>query len=1353
MRAFASTLAACALAGAPARAGDITIDGRTATTLTALPGGGTRIGVAPKDKGGKSHNSYRDFNVGRAGIELDNRSVGAGLIVNEVTSTNRSRIEGRVEVLGDRADVVIANPNGVTVDGGSFVNTGRAALVAGRSKDGAAPGAATFSVTDADVTVAAGGLRARIDALSLVAGALRIDGDIALEGGALSLRAGTGEARIADPLAFDWLVHEPDGGAGRITIARGAMLSGGSIDMIATGEGAGVNALGSGLATSGGYTITSDGRVVIEGDHEARKTLVATGADVEVAGDLSSREEAVQLASTGDLAVKGGRLSGAGRGYVSFGTDAAVSLRAGGALTVRETDIATGSDDVSLDARGSISISGGMWRGAADIGAIAGGDLAIEGLDVEADGRIDLRAASGTLGLDVSTLAAVSGVTLLGRDIALESRKGFRTRVEAIEGGATLIAENDLVNRGALVSGRRRTEGEPLSLGGVTLTIGGDFHNAPVSRTSLASIFATEDPLVVDVAGTIRNESGRLLAANDASIRAGHLVNGVARRGARTERFTGVVEKTARYGTYAIGREIGQITAGDTLDIEAERFENVGGDVLADMVAIEAGTALNAAGRFGSFEPTKRCFLFFCRRSARSDLFHDGGTIAASSLLTVEARRSFTNEGGRLEGFEGITLSAPKVVLTGLVYRDHFSRPGGFISFFAGSDTRSYLTFDPGAVVSLGGEVRITSEGEVVIEGTDLIAAGGLVAPDRTQRRDQPGPMVGNAFRGEAPRPARHARRRQPAPHRRPRHVAGRVSAATTRLARGRTALALLAAAAMIAAPLLAASPGARAQVAGQGVPDQVKERLLEERRENALRERAENAEPDTRIASAEDAAAAGGPCFPIGAIDVEGVTLLDPAALEAIIAPYANSCMGQVAVDALLQAISQAYLDEGLITSRAYLPEQDLATGRLAVVVIEGRIEAIEHARLVGGASVPGRPWTVGAAFPTAPGDVLDLRAIEQGVDNMNAASSSSVKLDIAPGSEVGGSVLKLTQEVEDRTRLYVRGKGVLDDLGDVRTADILFEHDGLLGLGDSLFLGYSGGADSNALSASIAVPIGWWSHGASLNYSESLTLLTPVTEFFERTVTGGLSTRYLVHRDAQSKWFLDGRVGYSLNERFVNATELEPQEMATGRVGAAVERYGEGYYVGLGLGVVGGTLMSERPAPPVGIAPRDDFWLLDASATVRFAPTESVTVLSILDAQYASAPQFSPQQLTIGGRTGLRGLGPRSFGGDSGVTVRNELAFPTLDFGACCRISDPVLREVEGFARSLRPFAFVDGGWVHNIAIDRDSYGVGAGIGLRASYKRLSMEAFVAHPLARSDDLDDAGFSLGIELTTKVF
>lgn len=110
--------------------------------------------IAPANGSGVSHNLFTQLNAGSAGVVLNN-AVTAGnsqlagaiggnvlfggnpaaqarLIVNEVTSTAASTLAGGIEVYGTRADVVIANPNGITCNGCGFINTGRASLVSGR---------------------------------------------------------------------------------------------------------------------------------------------------------------------------------------------------------------------------------------------------------------------------------------------------------------------------------------------------------------------------------------------------------------------------------------------------------------------------------------------------------------------------------------------------------------------------------------------------------------------------------------------------------------------------------------------------------------------------------------------------------------------------------------------------------------------------------------------------------------------------------------------------------------------------------------------------------------------------------------------------------------------------------------------------------------------------------------------------------------------------------------------------------------------------------------------------------------------------------------------------------------------
>ena len=109
------------------------------------------VQIAAPNAAGVSHNQYEQYNVGRQGQVLNNSATttqtqlagyiqgnanlqpgqAARLILNEVTSSNRSLLQGHVEVAGAAAQVIIANPNGITCDGCGFINTTRGVLTTG----------------------------------------------------------------------------------------------------------------------------------------------------------------------------------------------------------------------------------------------------------------------------------------------------------------------------------------------------------------------------------------------------------------------------------------------------------------------------------------------------------------------------------------------------------------------------------------------------------------------------------------------------------------------------------------------------------------------------------------------------------------------------------------------------------------------------------------------------------------------------------------------------------------------------------------------------------------------------------------------------------------------------------------------------------------------------------------------------------------------------------------------------------------------------------------------------------------------------------------------------------------------
>src|SRR5699024_4083750 len=162
-------------------------------TLIKSANGTPVVNIVAPDKRGLSHNVYSHFNVDSHGLIFNNsanisntqlagyvygntnleNSGPASIILNEVTSTKASVLQGAMAVAGSSAAVMIANPIGISCDGCGFINTPRAVLTTGRpdiGNDGRLNG---FTVTRGAINIRGTGLDAsHIDRIDLLARAI-----------------------------------------------------------------------------------------------------------------------------------------------------------------------------------------------------------------------------------------------------------------------------------------------------------------------------------------------------------------------------------------------------------------------------------------------------------------------------------------------------------------------------------------------------------------------------------------------------------------------------------------------------------------------------------------------------------------------------------------------------------------------------------------------------------------------------------------------------------------------------------------------------------------------------------------------------------------------------------------------------------------------------------------------------------------------------------------------------------------------------------------------------------------------------------------------------------------------------
>ncbi|WP_368754552.1 filamentous hemagglutinin N-terminal domain-containing protein [Klebsiella pneumoniae] len=326
--------------------------------------GATVIDIEKPNAAGVSHNLYRDFNVGTNGTILNNSgddvshstfgniarnnnltAGSASVILNEVTSKNASSLKGFIEVNGQKADVVIANPNGITCSGCSFVNTNKAILTTGKvnmTDDGAI---GSYTVTGGTLTIGENGMNAANGYAVLLADAIKINGKVQannalVSAGNFTMDNSSGSVTSAGKKAT--LIQMTVNSQYSIDVSSLGGIEANSISMVGNNIGFGVRNKGS-IISNGTLMLTSNGNLLNKGSITGKGLLSQVSTVTGITNDGSIAGAYYLMLSSGDYIVNTGSLSGG-----------QLIATANGNITNGDSGTMTGTSGLSLTSGGKI---------------------------------------------------------------------------------------------------------------------------------------------------------------------------------------------------------------------------------------------------------------------------------------------------------------------------------------------------------------------------------------------------------------------------------------------------------------------------------------------------------------------------------------------------------------------------------------------------------------------------------------------------------------------------------------------------------------------------------------------------------------------------------------------------------------------------------------------------------------------------------------------------------------------------------------------------------------------------------------------------------------------------------------
>lgn len=481
--------------------------------------------------------------------------------------------------------------------------------------------------------------------------------------------------------------------------------------------------------------------------------------------------------------------------------------------------------------------------------------------------------------------------------------------------------------------------------------------------------------------------------------------------------------------------------------------------------------------------------------------------------------------------------------------------------------------------------------------------------------------------------------------------------------------------------------------------------------------------------------------CFTIKDISIQGATVISAESLAELSDPLLGECVGQKSIAKFIQAINQMYIERGYITTRAYLPEQNLSQGNLVVKIIEGTIESIKLNENSRSDSI--RLW---AALPGSKvGDVLNMRNLEQTVDQLDAPPSTKSNVKLWPGNEVGSTLVEISTVDNNSFRANITTDNDGQDSSGKNRLTLGLEYDNLLSLNETFRLSYIGSRDTNALIFQTGFSFGNASISMTKSYSEYISFLSEYSELFGSSDSNYLNFDYMLFRNAKHKITVKSGLSKRESQRLINDVELSPQRLAVATLGIE-HRYVNGQSrwlnsikVSNGLNAFGASVdLDNLPQD----APHAQFQKISGNIHFSRPINDKLYLQSLFSGQYAFDSLYGSEQIHLGGLSSVRGFIGQPISGDEGYYLRNDVSLSSLNRSLSEKLS----------WLDVSSSVFVDIGYVKSRA--ENIYGryeeslAGAGCAINLFYRASRASITLAVPVFASQKRIMDGYQLSFSL-----